>query len=69
MHSKAIPAYARTVILGWCINTGLFYFLILIAHADHRLAQVCTTAVVAAMNFVLYKRIVFRERITRKLAP
>lgn len=63
IHSKAIPAYASTAILGWCVNAGIFYFLISIAHAGQGLAQVCTTAVVAAMNFILYKRVVFHERI------
>lgn len=69
VHSKAIPAYASTAILGWCVNAGIFYLLISIVHADHGLAQLCATAAVAVINFILYKRIVFHERVIRKLAP
>lgn len=63
VHGKAIPAYASTAVLGWCVNAGLFHVLISIAHAGHGSAQVFTTAGVAAMNFILYKRVVFHERI------
>lgn len=63
IHGKEIPSYACTVIFGWCANAGVFYFLISSVHAGLALAQVCTTAAVAVMNFVLYKRMVFHERI------
>lgn len=61
-HRKAIPAYAGTVVFGWCVNAGLFYFLTSIAHAGNGLAQVCTSGTVAVINFILYKRLVFNER-------
>lgn len=62
-HSKAIPVYAGTAILSWIINAGAFYFLISVTHVGYGFAQLCATAVVAVMNFILYKRIVFHERI------
>ncbi|NYT84819.1 GtrA family protein [Pollutimonas harenae] len=67
-HGAAIPAYVLTVILGWCINAGLLHSLIHFAHIGLGLAQLCTTATVAAMNFTLYQRMVFHERTSRKLA-
>ncbi|MDS1140867.1 GtrA family protein [Pusillimonas sp. SM2304] len=68
-HGRAVPAYIRTVILGCCANAALFYFLNSIAHAGPTMAQLCATLAVAAMNFILYKKVVFHERISRKLAP
>ncbi len=64
VHGRAMPTYACTVILAWCVNAGLFYFLTLLFHTGLVVGQACTTATVAVMNFILYKRIVFHERIT-----
>ncbi|KAA0910338.1 GtrA family protein [Pusillimonas sp. ANT_WB101] len=61
MHGKAIPAYVCAVILGWCVNAGIFYLLISFAHFGLYMAQICATAVVAIINFIIYKRMVFHE--------
>lgn len=64
-HSRTIPVYACSTIVGWGVNVGLFYFLISVIYAGVAWAQILTTAIVAAINFILYKRIVFNERIIR----
>lgn len=61
MHGKAIPAYICAVIMGWCVNAGIFYLLISFAHSGLYIAQICATAVVAIINFIIYKRMVFHE--------
>ncbi len=61
MHGKAIPAYVCAVIMGWCVNAGIFYLLISFAHFGLYMAQICATAVVAIINFTVYKRMVFHE--------
>ncbi|AEC21235.1 GtrA-like protein [Pusillimonas sp. T7-7] len=63
-HGTAIPAYVFTVVLGWSVNAALLYGLIHFSPIGLGLAQLCTTAAVAAMNFTLYQRIVFHERIS-----
>lgn len=64
LHGKAIPAYVCAVVLGWCVNAGIFYLLISFAHSGLYTAQICATAVVAIINFIVYKRMVFRECIS-----
>lgn len=64
VHDRAMPTYTCTVVLAWCVNAALFYFLTSLVHTGLVVAQACTTATVAVMNFILYKRIVFHERIT-----
>lgn len=61
-HGTALPAYACTVVLGWAANGGLFYALVSMAHIGLASAQLFTTLTIAVMNFVMYKRIVFHER-------
>lgn len=67
-HARALPAYACIVMLGWMVNAGLFYALISVLQAGLATAQLLATLVVAAMNFVLYQRIVFHERTNRSPA-
>lgn len=69
IHRMAIPAYISTVFLGWCVNGVLFYILSSFAHTGLVPAQIFATSVVAVMNFIVYKKVVFHERISRKLAP
>lgn len=64
VHGRAMPTYFCTVIWAWCVNAALFYFLTSLVHTGLVVAQACTTTTVAVMNFFLYKRIVFHERIT-----
>lgn len=61
-HRKALPAYAGTVALGWSLNAAGFWLLASFFHLDAPVAQVCTSALVAVVNFVLYKKVVFHER-------
>ncbi|MFT0546298.1 GtrA family protein [Allopusillimonas ginsengisoli] len=61
MHGKAIPAYVCAVIMGWGVNAGIFYLLMSFAHSSLYTAQICATAVVAIINFTVYKRMVFHE--------
>lgn len=68
IHGKAIPSYTCTVALGWCANAAVFYTLTSIAHAGLELGQVSATVVAAVMNFIVYKKVVFHERINRKPA-
>lgn len=62
-HSAAIPAYVLVVILGWALNAALYACLTLFFEIGIVKAQVFTTAIVAVMNFSVYKRIVFHERV------
>jgi len=64
-HEKAAPAYACTLLLGWCANAATLAFFISVTQLDTRLGQACATATVAAMNFILYKKVVFHESVSR----
>lgn len=68
VHHRALPAYLCTVIAGWGLNAGAFYTLVSLSAIGIGPAQIMATASVAIMNFILYKRFVFHERNTRKLA-
>ncbi len=63
VHGSSMPVYAFTVILGGLLNAGLFHLLTALIHVGIVPAQIFSTAAVAVMNFVIYKRIVFHERI------
>jgi len=63
-HEKAIPVYLCTVVLAWVANAGFYYLLTLFSEMGAAVAQVSTSIAVAAMNFILYKRIVFHERVS-----
>ncbi|MDC9719875.1 MAG: GtrA family protein [Gammaproteobacteria bacterium] len=66
-HKKAVLAYIPSVTVSWLLNLGLFYSLYgtlfsVPMFADPLLAQVATTGVVMVVNFLLYKKVVFREK-------
>ncbi len=61
-HRSAIPAYAAVVALGWAVNAAVFWCLMSGAGFSYIYAQVCATAVVTGMNFILYRKVVFNER-------
>lgn len=63
-HEKTIPVYLCTVVLAWVANAGFYYLLTLFSEMGAAVAQVSTSIAVAAMNFILYKRIVFHERVS-----
>ena len=62
-HRHTVPRYACVVIAGWCANGWLFHALVSALHLGIVPAQCLTSAVVAGVNFLLYKRIVFHERL------
>ena len=68
-HGKSVPAYLFTVVLGGLLNAGLFHLMTAYLALNMVLAQLLATVVVAVMNFIIYKRIVFYERSIRTLAP
>ena len=61
-HKKALVAYIPTVVVSWLLNLGLFYSLYGWFISEPMLAQVVTTGVVMVVNFVLYKKVVFRAK-------
>lgn len=61
-HRQALPAYAGTVAIGWGLNAAIFWLLASRLDLNTAVAQVCTSALVAIANFILYKRVVFHER-------
>lgn len=60
-HAKAVPVYFLVAALGWLANLGLFAGLHLLLDLNIAIAQVLTTGIVALLNYVLYKRVVFHE--------
>lgn len=62
-HEKAIPIYIFTVLLAWVANASFYHCLTSFSDMGVAVAQVSTTIAVGAMNFILYKRIVFHERV------
>jgi len=61
-HKQALLAYAPAVLVGWLLNLVLFYSLYGDVFLDPLVAQVATTAVVMVVNFLLYKKVVFRAK-------
>jgi len=54
-----LATYVCTVLLGWCINAGVF--AVLAAPWPIWLAQAGAHAAVTAANFILYRGVVFHE--------
>ena len=61
-HKKALFAYMPAVLISWLLNLGLFYSLYGRLFSDPLIAQVVTTGVVMVVNFLLYKKVVFRVK-------
>ena len=61
-HKKALLAYMPAVLISWLLNLGLFYSLYGLLFSDPLIAQVVTTGVVMVVNFLLYKKVVFRAK-------
>ncbi len=61
-HKKALLAYLPAVLLSFVLNLGLFYSLYGGLFSDPLIAQVVTTGVVMVVNFLLYKKVVFRAK-------
>jgi putative flippase GtrA len=64
-HKKALLAYMPAVLISWLLNLGLFYSLYGELVSDPLIAQVVTTGVVMVVNFLLYKKVVFRAKSNR----
>ena len=61
-HKKVLLAYIPAVLVSWLLNLALFYCLYSWLLPDPLMAQVVTTGVVMVVNFLLYKKLVFRSK-------
>jgi putative flippase GtrA len=61
-HKQALLAYIPSVALSWLLNLGIFYSLYMYLLSDPLWAQVVTTGIVMVVNFLLYKKVVFRDK-------
>nr|MCS5558642.1 GtrA family protein [Oceanospirillaceae bacterium] len=57
-----VLAYMPTVMVSWVLNLVLFYGIYTYASPNPMLAQVVTTGLVMVVNFLLYKKVVFRAK-------
>jgi len=58
---RRMTAYLCTLPLGWCANAAVFAALA--THVPIWLAQLGAHSAVATLNFVLYRSVVFHERV------
>ena len=61
-HKQALLAYAPAVLVSWLLNLALFYSLYGGVFSEPLVAQMVTTGVVMVVNFLLYKKVVFRAK-------
>ena len=61
-HKRAILAYIPAVSISWLLNLGLFYSLYGGLFSEPLVAQVVTTSIIMLVNFLLYKKVVFRAK-------
>lgn len=67
-HLQTMPRYALVTLLGWLANLALFAVFHAWMGLGVTLAQLITSGLVALLNFALYKRVVFHDRIHSRLA-
>lgn len=67
-HGAHIPAYLLTIIASWLLNALIFHLLMSTTQLGIGFSQLFTSAIVALMNFIFYRRVVFHERINRNPA-
>ncbi|MGP4845768.1 GtrA family protein [Marinobacter sp. 1Y8] len=60
-HRSAIPRYLFSCAIAWLTNIAIFDALHHTAMWPPAIAQLATTFCVAALNYALYKRLVFHE--------
>ncbi len=60
-HRSAIPRYLLSCAIAWLTNIAIFDALHQIVMWPPAIAQPVTTLCVAALNYALYKRLVFHE--------
>jgi putative flippase GtrA len=60
-HRMAFPRYFASSLIGWCLNLAIFSSL---QQLDTSIvtAQICATALVTLVNFLLSERFVFHEQ-------
>ena len=61
-HKHTILAYIPAVSISWLLNLGLFYSLYGGLFSEPLVAQVVTTSIIMLVNFLLYKKVVFRAK-------
>jgi len=61
-HKQATLAYIPAVSISWLLNLGLFYSLYGGLFSEPLVAQVVTTSIIMLVNFLLYKKVVFRAK-------
>lgn len=66
-HGITVIRYIAACALGWAANLTLFS-LLLWCFNQVLVSQVCTTALVAILNYFVYRRVVFHDRISPSLA-
>ena len=62
LHKQALLAYIPAVSISWLLNLGLFYSLYGGLFSEPLVAQVVTTSIIMLVNFLLYKKVVFRAK-------
>ena len=67
-HTQSLPAFTVVAVVSWLANTALFALLINTVLPHDATAQFVTTAAITAMNFLLYKKVVFNEHDSRTMA-
>ncbi|MEW5249520.1 GtrA family protein [Microbulbifer sp. 2201CG32-9] len=63
-HRQTFSRYLLSCVLAWGANLSFFILLNQIMQVTVIAAQLVTTAMVAAMNFVVYKRLVFNDKLS-----
>ena len=62
LHKQALLAYIPAVSVSWLLNLLIFYSLYGRIFLEPLMAQVVTTGILAVVNFLFYKKIVFRAK-------
>jgi putative flippase GtrA len=62
LHKQALLAYIPAVSVSWLLNLIVFYSLYGRLFSEPLMAQVVTTGILAVVNFLFYKKIVFRAK-------
>lgn len=61
-HKHALLAYIPSVSVSWLLNLALFYSLYGSLLPEPLMAQVVVTSIIMVVNFLLYKKVVFRAK-------
>ncbi|MCK0107245.1 GtrA family protein [Marinobacter sp. S0848L] len=61
-HSVTLIRYISACFGAWFCNLGFFFLLSSFLALPVTLSQIVTTALVAALNYIVYQRLVFHEQ-------